>query len=144
MDAFYNFWFSFKSWREFPHPDEEDIEQASAGHAALSAPPTCGCAHPDSRAAEQLLVVRVLHPLSKPWHWPRPHQARLPPGNLSPHKRHTHPAPAPDHARPPQAESREHRRWIERYNAKLRAAGKKEEFKRIREFVEAAERQDPR
>ncbi|KAL4449534.1 hypothetical protein ABPG77_007178 [Micractinium sp. CCAP 211/92] len=69
VDAFYNFWFSFKSWREFPHPDEEDIEQA---------------------------------------------------------------------------ESREHRRWIERYNAKLRAAGKKEEFKRIREFVEAAERQDPR
>ncbi|KAL4443910.1 hypothetical protein ABPG75_011647 [Micractinium tetrahymenae] len=69
VDAFYNFWFSFKSWREFPHPEEEDIEQA---------------------------------------------------------------------------ESREHRRWIERYNAKLRAAGKKEEFKRIREFVQAAERQDPR
>ena len=28
VDAFYNFWYSFKSWREFPHPDEEDIEQA--------------------------------------------------------------------------------------------------------------------
>lgn len=26
--AFYDFWFSFKSWREFPHPDEEDIEAA--------------------------------------------------------------------------------------------------------------------
>jgi DnaJ family protein C protein 2 len=30
VDAFYNFWFSFKSWREFPHPDEEDIEQVGA------------------------------------------------------------------------------------------------------------------
>ncbi len=28
VDKFYDFWFSFKSWREFPHPDEEDIEQA--------------------------------------------------------------------------------------------------------------------
>ena len=27
VDAFYNFWYAFKSWREFPHPDEEDIEQ---------------------------------------------------------------------------------------------------------------------
>jgi hypothetical protein len=27
VDAFYNFWYGFKSWREFPHPDEEDIEQ---------------------------------------------------------------------------------------------------------------------
>ena len=31
VDAFYAFWFSFKSWREFPHPDEEDIEQVGGG-----------------------------------------------------------------------------------------------------------------
>ena len=30
VDAFYAFWFSFKSWREFPHPDEEDVEQAES------------------------------------------------------------------------------------------------------------------
>ena len=28
VDKFYDFWFGFKSWREFPHPDEEDLEQA--------------------------------------------------------------------------------------------------------------------
>ncbi len=28
VDGFYSFWFNFKSWREFPHPDEEDVEQA--------------------------------------------------------------------------------------------------------------------
>ena len=28
VDKFYDFWFGFKSWREFPHPDEEDVEQA--------------------------------------------------------------------------------------------------------------------
>ena len=28
VDDFYSFWFNFKSWREFPHPDEEDVEQA--------------------------------------------------------------------------------------------------------------------
>ena len=27
VDAFYDFWYTFKSWWEFPHPDEEDIEQ---------------------------------------------------------------------------------------------------------------------
>lgn len=26
VQAFYDFWFSFKSWREFPHEDEEDPE----------------------------------------------------------------------------------------------------------------------
>lgn len=25
---FYDFWFAFKSWRVFPHEDEEDVEQA--------------------------------------------------------------------------------------------------------------------
>lgn len=30
VDKFYNFWFAFKSWREFPHPDEEDVEQAES------------------------------------------------------------------------------------------------------------------
>jgi len=29
VDKFYNFWFyNYKSWREFPHPDEEDVDQA--------------------------------------------------------------------------------------------------------------------
>jgi DnaJ family protein C protein 2 len=69
VDAFYDFWFSFKSWREFPHPDEEDVESA---------------------------------------------------------------------------ESREERRWIERYNSKLREKGKKDDFKRIRAFVELANKLDPR
>lgn len=69
VEAFYEFWFSFKSWREFPHPDEEDVESA---------------------------------------------------------------------------ECREERRWIERHNAKLREKGKKEEFRRVRDFVELAHRLDPR
>eukprot|EP01025_Chloroclados_australasicus_P055405 TRINITY_DN6700_c1_g2_i1.p1 TRINITY_DN6700_c1_g2~~TRINITY_DN6700_c1_g2_i1.p1 ORF type:complete len:694 (-),score=94.56 TRINITY_DN6700_c1_g2_i1:867-2726(-) len=69
VEKFYDFWYKFKSWREFPHPDEEDVEQA---------------------------------------------------------------------------ECREHRRYIERYNAKLRQAGKKEEQKRLREFVENAYKLDPR
>lgn len=69
VDAFYAFWFAFRSWREFPHPDEEDVE----------------C-----------------------------------------------------------AESREHRRWIERYNSKLRERARKDEVRRIRGLVEAAERCDPR
>lgn len=30
VDKFYDFWFAFKSWREFPHDDEEDIEQAES------------------------------------------------------------------------------------------------------------------
>jgi len=30
LSAFYDFWFSFKSWREFPHPDEEDVECAES------------------------------------------------------------------------------------------------------------------
>jgi len=69
VDAFYDFWFGFKSWREFPHPDEEDAENA---------------------------------------------------------------------------ESREERRWIERYNSKLREKNKKEDKQRIREFVERAQKLDPR
>lgn len=69
VSKFYDFWFTFKSWREFPHPDEEDVE----------------C-----------------------------------------------------------AESREHRRWIERNNSKLREKGKKEEGRRLRDFVDAAYKHDPR
>ena len=69
VSHFYDFWHAFKSWREFPHPDEED---------------------------------------------------------------------------PSQAESREHKRWIERQNLKLREKAKKDEGKRIREFVESAFRLDPR
>ncbi|CAK9142146.1 unnamed protein product, partial [Ilex paraguariensis] len=30
VDSFYNFWYSFKSWREFPHADEFDLEQAES------------------------------------------------------------------------------------------------------------------
>ncbi|XP_021901168.1 dnaJ homolog subfamily C member 2-like, partial [Carica papaya] len=30
VDAFYNFWYTFKSWREFPHADEFDLEQAES------------------------------------------------------------------------------------------------------------------
>ncbi|KAJ0482456.1 putative transcription factor MYB-HB-like family [Helianthus annuus] len=30
VDAFYDFWFAFKSWREFPHEDEYDLEQAES------------------------------------------------------------------------------------------------------------------
>lgn len=69
VDAFYTFWFSFKSWREFPHPDEEDVELA---------------------------------------------------------------------------EGRDERRWIERHNAKLREKGRKDEIRRINEFVDLAHRLDPR
>ncbi|KXZ42767.1 hypothetical protein GPECTOR_119g398 [Gonium pectorale] len=69
VSKFYDFWYTFKSWREFPHPDEEDVE----------------C-----------------------------------------------------------AESREHRRWIERNNSKLREKGKKEEGRRLRDFVDAAYKYDPR
>lgn len=69
VDSFYSFWFSFKSWREFPHPDEEDVELA---------------------------------------------------------------------------EGRDERRWIERHNAKLREKGRKEEIRRINEFVDLAHRLDPR
>ncbi|KAI3879548.1 hypothetical protein MKX03_005686 [Papaver bracteatum] len=28
VDSFYDFWYSFKSWREFPHSDEYDLEEA--------------------------------------------------------------------------------------------------------------------
>ena len=30
VSAFYDGWFGFKSWREFPHPDEEDVESAES------------------------------------------------------------------------------------------------------------------
>ncbi|GKB11530.1 DnaJ homolog subfamily C member 2-like protein [Tanacetum coccineum] len=58
VDAFYDFWYSFKSWREFPHEDEFDLEEA---------------------------------------------------------------------------ESRDHKRWMERQNAKLSEKSRKEEYTRIRE-----------
>ncbi|XP_057470136.1 uncharacterized protein LOC130759073 [Actinidia eriantha] len=69
VDSFYNFWYSFKSWREFPHADEFDIEQA---------------------------------------------------------------------------ESRDHKRWMERQNAKLTALARKEESARIRALVDNAYKRDPR
>ena len=69
VSRFYDFWYAFKSWREFPHPDEED---------------------------------------------------------------------------PAQAECREHKRWIERQNMKLREKAKKDEGKRIRKFVDSAFGLDPR
>ncbi|XP_078432377.1 dnaJ and Myb-like DNA-binding domain-containing protein [Wolffia australiana] len=69
VDLFYGFWYGFKSWREFPHADEFDIEQA---------------------------------------------------------------------------ENREHKRWMERQNAKLGEKAKKEEHARIRTLVDNAYKKDPR
>ncbi|XP_028759176.1 LOW QUALITY PROTEIN: dnaJ homolog subfamily C member 2-like [Neltuma alba] len=69
VDNFYNFWYTFKSWREFPHADEFDLEQA---------------------------------------------------------------------------ESRDHRRWMERQNAKLSEKARKEESARIRALVDNAHKRDPR
>jgi DnaJ family protein C protein 2 len=69
VDSFYNFWYSFKSWREFPHADEFDLEQA---------------------------------------------------------------------------ESRDHKRWMERQNAKLAEKARKEEYVRIRNLVDNAYKRDPR
>ena len=69
VDSFYNFWYGFKSWREFPHADEFDLEQA---------------------------------------------------------------------------ESRDHKRWMERQNAKLSEKARKEETVRIRCLVDNAYKRDPR
>lgn len=69
VDKFYDFWNSFKSWREFPDANEYDLEEA---------------------------------------------------------------------------ESREHKRWMERQNAKLSEKARKEESARIRSIVENAFRRDPR
>lgn len=69
VDGFYNFWYTFKSWREFPHADEFDLEQA---------------------------------------------------------------------------ESRDHKRWMERQNAKLSEKARKEESARVRALVDNAYKRDPR
>nr|QSD99771.1 MYB family transcription factor [Melilotus albus] len=69
VDSFYNFWYSFKSWREFPQADEFDLEQA---------------------------------------------------------------------------DSRDHKRWMERQNAKLSEKARKEEYARIRTLVDNAYKRDPR
>ncbi|XVE52354.1 hypothetical protein DITRI_Ditri02bG0116400 [Diplodiscus trichospermus] len=69
VDNFYNFWYGFKSWREFPHADEYDLEQA---------------------------------------------------------------------------ESRDHKRWMERQNAKLSEKARKEEYARIRALIDNAYKRDPR
>lgn len=42
------------------------------------------------------------------------------------------------------AECREHKRWIERENARLRSKAKKEETRRLREFVDRCYQLDPR
>lgn len=52
--------------------------------------------------------------------------------------------PHPDEEDVEQAENREHARYIKRYNAKLRERAKKEEKARLKEFVEAAFKRDPR
>ncbi|KAH7421405.1 hypothetical protein KP509_13G055700 [Ceratopteris richardii] len=69
VDKFYDFWNSFRSWREFPDANEYDLEEA---------------------------------------------------------------------------ESREHKRWMERQNAKLSEKARKEESARIRSIVENAYKRDPR
>lgn len=52
--------------------------------------------------------------------------------------------PHPDEEDVEQAENREHARYIKRYNTKLRERAKKEEKARLKEFVEAAFKRDPR
>lgn len=69
VDNFYNFWYAFKSWREFPQDDEFDLEQA---------------------------------------------------------------------------ESRDHKRWMERQNAKLTEKARKEDYARLRALVDNAYKRDPR
>ncbi|XP_042067374.1 dnaJ homolog subfamily C member 2-like [Salvia splendens] len=69
VDSFYDFWYAFKSWWEFPHADEFDLEQA---------------------------------------------------------------------------ESRDHKRCMERQNAKLSEKARKEEYARIRTLVDNAYKRDPR
>ncbi|XP_074592130.1 uncharacterized protein LOC141847921 [Curcuma longa] len=69
VDSFYNFWYTFKSWREFPHADDFDLEQA---------------------------------------------------------------------------ESRDHKRWMERQNSKLRERARKDEYARVRTLVDNAYKRDPR
>ncbi|KAJ7968037.1 dnaJ-like subfamily C member 2-like [Quillaja saponaria] len=69
VDNFYNFWYGFRSWREFPHADEFDLEQA---------------------------------------------------------------------------ESRDHKRWMERQNAKLTEKVRKEEYARVRTLIDNAYKKDPR
>ncbi|KAK9154545.1 hypothetical protein Sjap_002025 [Stephania japonica] len=69
VDNFYDFWYSFKSWREFPHADEFELDQA---------------------------------------------------------------------------ESRDHKRWMERQNAKLSERSRKLEYARIRTLVDNAYKKDPR
>ncbi|GLJ49619.1 hypothetical protein SUGI_1052670 [Cryptomeria japonica] len=69
VDKFYDFWYGFKTWREFPQEDDFDLEQA---------------------------------------------------------------------------ESREHKRWMEKQNAKIREKARKEEYARIWTLVENAYKKDPR
>lgn len=69
VDNFYDFWYAFKSWREFPHADEFELEQS---------------------------------------------------------------------------ESRDHKRWMERQNAKLREKARKEEYARVRSLIDNAYKRDPR
>jgi DnaJ family protein C protein 2 len=69
VDKFYDFWFGFKSWREFPQEEQYNLEDA---------------------------------------------------------------------------ESRDERRWMEKQNARVQAAAKKEEAARIRKLVEQAFNKDPR
>ena len=52
--------------------------------------------------------------------------------------------PHPDEEDVEGAEGRDHKRWIERNNAKLREKAKKEDQKRLKEFVENAYKIDPR
>lgn len=45
VEKFYDFWYGFKSWREFPHPDEDDPEVRCAFT------PGAGTARPNKCAA---------------------------------------------------------------------------------------------
>ncbi len=41
VDKMYDFWFNFRSWREFPHPDEEDVEHAECREERRQASRLC-------------------------------------------------------------------------------------------------------
>jgi DnaJ family protein C protein 2 len=52
--------------------------------------------------------------------------------------------PMLDEHHPVDSTGRDERRWMEKQNLKLRAGAKKEEVARVRRFVEAAMKADPR
>lgn len=162
-DKFYNFWFSFRSWREFPHPDEEETEQAESREerrcALMQATSVfCCCLHAghglewNGHSLCQIMIgpsvilggealhrpgscAEVLRISMAPQHPPtRLGSSSAEQGTLQALQLVLLLTRVPVTCH----------RWIERYNAKLREGGKKEEKRRLKEFVEAAYKRDPR